>query len=162
MTWRTRLRAPCLRLFSTLRRAVTQRSEPERRQEWRRGTQSACATSLPKSLATFWRKIRGSNRSPEKHARRPAIFARHSPPARFSSLLVGRRPIRHSPEKHARSHTAFARPSPLGVFFITIGGPQAHVDSLRSRLCKWLKIGSADSEPRPQGAVSAHFAPESS
>ncbi len=34
------------RLFSTLRRAVTHRSEPERRQEWRRGTQSACATSL--------------------------------------------------------------------------------------------------------------------
>ncbi len=36
------------RLFSTFRRAATQRSEAERRQEWRRGTQSACATSLPK------------------------------------------------------------------------------------------------------------------
>ena len=36
------------RLGSTLRRAATQRSEPERRQEWRRGTQSACATSSPK------------------------------------------------------------------------------------------------------------------
>ena len=40
--------APVSRLFSTLRRAVTQRSESERRQEWRRGTQSACATSSPK------------------------------------------------------------------------------------------------------------------
>ena len=36
------------RLFSTLRREATQRSESERRQEWRRGTQSACTTSLPK------------------------------------------------------------------------------------------------------------------
>ena len=41
--------------------------------------------------------------SPEKHARSPAIFARHSPPACFSSLLMGRRPMGHSPEKHARS-----------------------------------------------------------
>ena len=30
--------------------------------------------------------------------------------------------------------------------------PMGH--ALRSRLCKRLKIGSADSEPRPQGAVS--------
>ena len=38
------------RLFSTLRRAATQRSEAERRQEWRRGTQSACATSSPTNV----------------------------------------------------------------------------------------------------------------
>ncbi len=36
------------RRFSTLCRAVTQRPESKRRQEWRRGTQSACATSSPK------------------------------------------------------------------------------------------------------------------
>ena len=39
---------PMSRLFPALRRAVTQRSESERRQEWRRGTQSACATSSSK------------------------------------------------------------------------------------------------------------------
>ncbi len=32
----------------TLRSGGNTASEPERRQEWRRGTQSACATSLPK------------------------------------------------------------------------------------------------------------------
>jgi hypothetical protein len=34
-----------------------------------------------------------------------------------------------SPEKHARSRAIFARHSPPAVFFMAIGGPQAHVDS---------------------------------
>ena len=38
------------RLFPTLRRAATQRSETERRQEWRGGTQSACATTSPTNV----------------------------------------------------------------------------------------------------------------
>ncbi len=38
------------RLFPTLRRAATQRSEAERPQEWRRGTQSACATTSPTNV----------------------------------------------------------------------------------------------------------------
>ncbi len=70
------------RLGSTLRRAATQRSEPERRQEWRRGTQSACATSSPKKSG------RQTGRRPFRGVESTAC--REGDPGRWGKLGIGR------------------------------------------------------------------------
>ena len=77
------------RLFSTLRRAVTQRSESERRQEWRRGTQSACATSSPKKSGEICGLVRISHtwlgrvaHAPVRAALAPAVSRLISTPLR--------------------------------------------------------------------------------
>ena len=94
-----------------------------------------------RQLVTF-RRIQGSNRSPEKHARSPAIFARHSPPACFSSLLAGRRPMLTPLKNTPRTPAIFARHSPPACFSSLLVGRRPMGHSLRSRLCKWLKMGA--------------------
>ncbi len=118
------------RLFSTLRRAATQRSEPERRQEWRRGTQSACATSLPKKsgekcgLSAHVRNYDHVYRCVGRTAR-PAGDALVPPePARGPAAVQGDRPtlLSSASDSLAYLRNSSAQPSltrPAGPEFLT-------------------------------------------